>query len=1269
MELLGRLRVIRGDRAITRFRWQKTALLLAYLAYYRGRPQSREVLVELLWPGCDPELGRDRLSTALSSLRRQLEPPDLPTHRVLIADRWEVGVNPDAVTTDVAEFEAAVAASARARSDLERSSLLEEAVEAYSGELLPGYVEEWVLQERERLAEQFLQTIGQLIRSWEQQGDLSRALRYARRGVAVDALREDSHAELIRVLIAAGQMEAARRQYQELERLLDQELGAEPTPETRALLDVLADGARGRGGEGATRAGPCPPALRLASASVAPSPDPPRSARRVPPLAPSSLPTGTVTFFLADRLPLDAWRSAKDAVSTPAAASGEQVQRELERYEGQVIREASGMLFVAFQRASDALAAAILLQKRAASSGLFRPRMALHTAEVGIEAGQHDGVVPDHLVRLLRAAHPGQILLSETTATLLRGETEPGKPGGAIADLGLYRLWNAADGTESVERLFQASSIEIAPREFPPPRAEPVQQGNLPPQLSRFFGRDAEITDLRRWLLEGETRLVTLTGPGGSGKSRLALAVAETLVERFRGAVWFIPLAELIEAGRLPDAVVSALGLPRTPEEEPLEQAVVSLSRQPSLLVFDSFEHLLPEGALFMRTLLSRAPTLTAMVTSRQRLNLSGEREFVTQPLPTPHAATGRRADGATGREDGSSLSALSPPLPVSPSALLEYPSVQLFLDRAQAVRPDFQVTRNNAAAVAELCRRLEGLPLALELAAARSSVLTPPQLLEQLTRRFEVLVSRQRDMPTRHRSLHAAIEWSYHLLSPELQRCFARLSVFRGGWTLEAADAVCGNEKAPTTPFNVLDALAELRECSLVLAEEEGTGMRYRMLETLREFAFEQLSLEERAQVARQHAEYYLLLAEHGKREDPDPDQEPWLERIERERLNLQVALGWSLADESGAETALRLVAALRGFWENHPTEGREWVAAALAAQGDQPAARRAEALHVAGRLALMQNDLLPGRAALEECLALQRASGNRAGMATLLHTLGQCVSALGEYEEARALLEEAAAIRRELGDGPGTAWTLGSLAWMLQSQGDLEQARRCLEESLAIARECGVRLATAQVLHGLGWIRAMQGDRTAAESYLKESCAVASELTGRPDPAPVTYGMRRHAWRETDEETARYLLEANLAFWRALGNPWEVIHALGALGHLARQQGDYAGCAAFYRESLAPRQERGDRFTIAQSLEDFAGLAARQGEHQRAARLLGAADALCARLGRSLPVAWPDEYRRTMASAREALGEEAFAAARSAGRVMSLQEAIDDACEARNG
>jgi predicted ATPase/DNA-binding SARP family transcriptional activator len=1061
IELLGGLRARQGARVVERLR-QKAGPLLAYLAYYPQRPHTREALADTLWPELDPDGARNSLRVALHVLRQQFDSPHpaagaAPARSLVIADRTTLALDPAAFTTDVMEWQATLRTAAGISNLAERVSLLARAVALYGGELLRGYDEVWVLGERLHLAEEHLGALHRLVTALEELGDLERSLEYARRAVAADPLREEAHYDLMRLYAAAGQPSAMLRQYQELERLLRDELGEVPSAVTRALAEELRGNAR--------------------------------------------------TVAVA--------RSARPAESSPPEAAAPSFPRN----------------------------------------------------------GQH-------------RVTPGSAAL-------------------------------------------------------PLPSVGGTSTGRLPVQLTRFFGRDEEIARIAETLHFPDSRLVTLTGPGGSGKTRLAVAVAWRLAEAFGGAVGFVPLADVVPPDspddgegslrRIADGVADALGLVHSPDVDPLEQAVEALRARPWLLVLDNVEHLVEGAAPLVRALLEQVPTLACLVTSRQRLGIGGEQEFALLPLPTP-----RRSD--------------------PPERLLEYASVQLFVDRARAVRPEFQVTPSNAAAVAELCDRLDGLPLALELAAARAQILSPAQMVAHLEQRFDFLVSRQRDVAARHRTLRAALDGSYHLLSPELRQFFARLSVFRGGWTLEAAEQVA----AIGTGSSAIDHLGELRECSLILAEEREGELRCRLLETLQEYAAEQLAPEEEPAVRRRHARFFLSLAEQTAAPRPDARSKTGVERLERELLNLRAALAWSLAGESDAELGLRLVCQLRPLWQKHVTEGRQWLATAIAGARQAPSVLRAEAFHLAGKLAGVQNDLPAAGTALEASLALRRAAADRARIADVLVDLALWARGREDHVAAKALLEECVVLRRELDDRPGVAWALENLAWTAQQRGEMALAGALLQESLAIGRECGSLEIVTFTLHGLGWLSALQGDLAGARPFLQEGLESARELARQSGAVSPPSALRR-IWRQLDLDGARFMLEQNLQFDRVLGRQQMVLHGLGALGHVARDQGDYERCAACYRESLALRREGGDRFPIAQSLEDFAGLAGRQDQHERAARLLGAADALCQELGQRLPVAVPEEYERTTQRARAVLGDEAFASAWEEGRAAPLEQAIE--------
>jgi predicted ATPase len=546
-------------------------------------------------------------------------------------------------------------------------------------------------------------------------------------------------------------------------------------------------------------------------------------------------------------------------------------------------------------------------------------------------------------------------------------------------------------------------------------------------------------------LVAEQRRLVTLTGSGGSGKTRLAVEVARGLVEEFQGAVWFVSLADLSDARLIVESVRDALRLPRSPSMDPLEQVVAALGRQPALLLLDNFEHLLIHGAALVRDLLERVETLTVLVTSRQRLDLAGERELVVLPLPIPRAAD-------------------------SVEELIRCESVQIFTDRAQAVRSEFEVTSANARAVAELCRRLEGIPLAVELAAARAQVLTPAQMLAQIADRFDLLVSRERDVPTRHRTLRAALDWSYQLLSPELQRLFARLSVFRGGWTAEATEAVCEEPKA-------LDYLEVLRECSLVVAEEQTQEMRFHMLETLREYAREQLSPEERVVLEQRHAAHFLALAEQAMPELLGPKQGIWLARLEQEHDNLRSALG-----ELETKHTELLQAALGGTavsteWQESPAD------VARLAKWGQIVEQLVRAYRYMGRGEAAQG-------VLQSYLSLCQRHGYAQGIARGCTLMGVFLDLNVGRVPSRSLYEQAIAVCEAHGLRDWIAYPQVYLARHLAcASDDLEQAEALARACLFPAEARQDKLVLQHAYLALMWVAFRRGDWAALKKVFQAS------------------------------------------------------------------------------------------------------------------------------------------------------------------------------------
>jgi predicted ATPase/DNA-binding SARP family transcriptional activator len=1073
IELFGWLRAQRGtsagagDQVVSRFRTQKAALLLAYLAYYRQRSHPREALIERLWPESDPQAGRINLRTELHSLRRQLEPPGVPPGAVLLATRAAVQLNPAACITDVARFEAALVAAKRAAGVDERVQHLTAAAELYRGELLPGCFEDWVLAERQRLAEAFLQALHELVGLQEEMGDWPGALQWARRAVAADPLSEESHQRLIRLLLESGQVEAARAQYEQSEELLLRELGSGLPPEIR---EQIRDRAPGKDR---------PPAVSVGKRGPGRWPN--------PQLAGSEQPSTNPTASLA----------------------------------------------------VDAIA---------------------------------------------RTTPP----LPSTDAT-----------------------------------------------------ARPSD--NLPLRFTRFFGREVEIATLVEML--GSTHpgagefgqptaaapgLVTMTGPGGTGKTRLAQQVAQELRDAFPGGVWFVSLRDLTDPALIPDQILLALRLPRSPQSPPLEQVAQFLSRAPALLVLDNYEHLVEGGAEIVQLLLEQADHLTVLVTSRQRLSLEGEREFPLAPLPIPDPSRDRqRAEASTTLPDGRGSDLAS---------LVACPSVALFVDRAQAARPDFQVTPYNAPAVAALCQRLEGLPLATELAAARAGVLTPQQMLSRLEQRFELLVGRPRSADPRHRSLRATLDWSYELLTPELQRFFARLSIFRGGWTLEAAEAVCEEPRA-------LEYLEELQHCSLVQSEADGEAMRYSLLETLREYGAEQLTADERTALAERHLAFYMALSE-----DTGPEigvkfevLPAWLDQAEREHDNLRAALDWLVRSTAVQEWLLQvdevkhpsLIVLLTNFWQERGYQAE-------------------------------------GRRRLAELLAFPGAAGASLPRAYLLHEAGALAAQQGDLAAADALVQESLAICRELGSEAGELWCCSLLAVVARDQGDYTRARSCYERTTAIAQELGEgwECDTACALYGTGYTAYLEGDLSAAQALLERGLQLLRNLCGEAAKGIHPQARDGIAWvyahlgeladaRGHYSKAQAYLEESldRMRVFRFLSGP---AYVQQKLGRVAQHQGRWDAATARYGESLMGWCRIGNLPGIAECLEGFGAVAAGEGDSERAAWLFGAAAALRESGGIPVPPVHRADLKHGIAAARVALGESAFAIAWAAGQALPLEQAI---------
>ncbi len=966
IELLGGLRVHQTGRCITRFRTGNSGLLLAYLAYFHDRSHPREILIDMLWPDCEPRTARHRLSVILASLRRQLEPPGIPAGTIIQADRSALRLNAEAVSIDAVDFLETMRAAGRREAPEQRLALLEQAMRMYRAGLLTGYYAEWVIAEQRRL----------------------------------QAISEKAR-DVIRALRAQGVKSA---------RPVPEQFAAQPT-------------------------------------SV-----------RCPRVA---LPLTLTRFF----------------------GRGSEIDR---------------------------------------IASLLAPSL--------------DGG-PD---------------------------TVDGRPG-------------------------------VSP-----------------------------------------SRLLTLTGPGGSGKTRLAIEAARRCAPAFAGRVWFVGLADISDPGLIGAAIVSALGMEPAPTREPLDQVTAHLNRAEggaSLLVLDNVEHLLysdrancQDGASVVRTLLERAPSLSCLVTSRETLSLDGERELCVEPLATPNGDV------------------------AAPEALMEYSGVALFVDRSQAARADFQVTAHNAKTVARLCDRLEGLPLAIELCAARAQVLTPAQMLAQLDDRFTFLVSRKRDAVNRHRTLRAAIEWSCRLLPPEAQRFFARLSVFRGGWTVEAAEAVCEEPRA-------LVYLERLRECSLVLAQETEHGMRFRILESVREYAAHQLTDRERAYCQRRHGEHFLKAAERA-----------WsigrYYALESDVDNLRASFAWAL--DADPELALRLAITLSRMWTawGSSRDAYRWLCDALE-RNPQPTMGRAHALYELWHLISFggQEDMHRRDPLLAEFTAIYRTLADPGAIAKAAHAQGLAAMEAGQYSAARFHLEEGLETNRQLNDQLGCANLLTALGVLAMMEGDYDQARAVLQESLRLFDEAGERgtwNGAANTLLNLGRLYTIVDDYSEARKILDKALTHYRRMKRTPGICSTIASLGELALAQGEYQRATALIEESLKIAMDTETFAAAAHHMAQLGLIALTQGEPERAAMLFRDCLAFSTANATASGVAYSLDGVGMVAASQAPMRQAPRLFGAAEAI--RQSNCIPL-WPTDRRHYdcyVAAARASLGEEEFARSWAEGRALTLDEAI---------
>lgn len=929
----------------------------------------------------------------------------------------------------------------------------------------------------------------------------------------------------------------------------------------------------------------------------------------------SKLPTGTVTFLFTDiegstRL----WQEHPKAMPLALARHHALLQESIDVNDGYVFQITGDAFCAAFATAADGLKAAITAQRALrdepwGETGLIKVRMALHTGPAEIKAGDYtsgeyaSGLSMSHTARLLSAGHGGQILLSLAAAELVQDYLPEDV---TLRDMGAPRLRDLIRaGT-----IFQVVVPDLL-SEFPPLNTIDVIPNNLPLQLTSFIGREPEIAQVMELITQ--TRLLTLIGSGGSGKTRLALQVAANILERYPDGVWLVELASLSDPTLLMQTISAVLGIREQTGKPSLTALTEFVCDKDILLLLDNCEHMIEACAQTVDSLLHTCPNICLMATSREQLGIEGEHIFYVPSLELP---------------------SLVPTSSVDEIAQSE--AVRLLYDRAIAIQPSFTLNKKNSYAVTQICHRLDGIPLAIELAAARFRMLSPEQIATRLDDRFRLLTTGSRTALPRHQTLSALIDWSHDLLSEEEHAIFRRLSVFSGGWTLEAAEAVCSLESDLDPKIQseeVLDLLSSLAGKSLVIVDEQDGETRYRMLKTIRAYALTRLrETKEEEPIRREHINYFLALAELVEPELFGDQHARWDRKLEMEQDNVRGALAWALTKESSdmdAGAGTLLAGTMFMYWYTHGylNEGRRWLDLALDRfQGRTKA--RAKALSGSGSLAWQQGDYPEARSSFEESIQLWSELGIDDGLAEAQHFCGHLEFDQRNYDQAKELFAESLNYYQQMGDTQRTLTLTSDMGLVAYHLGDYDSARESFEEALLRWREQENKEAVADVLNRLGDLARVDGDYGKARSYYENS----------------------------------------LELFRTMNAKLGIASGLHKLGQVARSQSDIERARGLFVESLILQQEAGNKQGIIECLTGMAGLELANEELERAAMIFGATEALLDALGAPLAPADRMVREKDLEELQKLMDPKVHSNAWGKGRAMTQEQAIARALQESN-
>jgi predicted ATPase/class 3 adenylate cyclase len=945
--------------------------------------------------------------------------------------------------------------------------------------------------------------------------------------------------------------------------------------------------------------------------------------------------SGTVILLFTDiEGSTKLWEKHPDQMREALARHDELLRHAIEHKSGHVFKTVGDAFCAAFSNAGAAVEAAASVQIALQSepwpqNAPLKVRMALHAGSVEFRDSDYFGQPVNRVARLLATCHGGQVILSEVVRELLLGALPQDF---SLKPLGEHRLKDLG----SPESIFQLCGPGLR-AEFPALLSLGSLPNNLPQQVTSFVGREAEIAEIENLL--GKTRLLTLTGSGGCGKTRLSLQVAAQMMDSFPDGVWNVELAPITDPELAVQTVATVLGLKEEPHQSILETLIEHCKTRRLLMILDNCEHLLAACANLADRIIRQCPSVVVLASSREALGVAGELSYRVPSLSMP-----------------------DPKEMPTPQNLLQYESVRLFSARAQFYQPEFQITESNAQALASICYRLDGIPLAIELAAARCRSMSVDEINKRLDQRFRLLTGGSRTALPRQQTLRSLIDWSYGLLTDQEKALFCRLCVFPGGWSLEAAEEICAGEGIED--YEVMDLLTSLVDKSLVRPEERAGATRYRMLETIRQYARDKMLESGAGETWRDnHLVYYTKLAEESVSELFTTNPQAALDLAEAEHDNFRASIAWSTEREADCDAGLRIALAISRYWQwrGHIEEGRGWLAGTLKDRSVQSKKLRARHLYALSTLDNFHGGDQSERAYAEEALALFREIEDKEGECLSLWALAIKTQGRGDLVDAKEFFEEALAISRSCGFRVQTANNLMHLGNNAIHRGDYPAARSLLEESVAISREIGQPPTLAGALNFLGGCAEDMGDLDTAYSLYSESLSIHQKIGVLHGVCGSLVNLAGIAAARGDLAQAGPLFEEALAISRKIVFRGMVAHILGKQSRMSLLLGDLAAARAQLYESLTVRRDIANKDGIADALEGFAELASATNSPLFAARLWGAAQRLREEIGAPLSPRLAQLYENHYAAAREASGDhKAFEHAWQEGSAMDMDQAV---------